>query len=475
MKLEKLTKIVPNEGLLRTLWGSSYEADVAASQQGQKKDVGQNELVTHLFAAAIKDNILHCISTLIGSQEHRGTCKKLLRKIQQYATRNGAEHGLESAQIEKIVSMCSEASKKGGSKKQSGILTVRLTNSDQHQPMQKPKTESGQASVSTNEKAKRSNDPSALAITLPSQFDQFPEEWCTFDQLEGKAMVLKSSREIGHKIIDEIKRREKTDPSITCLTKKDATSSEIASRYNPPYDAFRAGRDIPGAFFNGSDVHTDLQKFLLTGCPKGPQDTADFFDTVLHQGIRIMISLNQHEEPKSRYYDFWENARLKTLNLRDGWSLEKIYEKILAEYDAGNDGDRVPKIIESTLIATKGDQQIELKHFHYDGWRDKFPMPSERLLSTLYERIEQDNPSPGTPIAINCKGGVGRSGTVAVGFYLRRYIDKNLAEGEKSRVNIPEIIYREFRRRRSGIIGQPTQLAQVYSMASRYYLQRKAR
>ena len=41
--------------------------------------------------------------------------------------------------------------------------------------------------------------------------------------------------------------------------------------------SYRAGREIEGAFFNGSDVNTDLQNFLLLGCPRGPKDTRRFF------------------------------------------------------------------------------------------------------------------------------------------------------------------------------------------------------
>ena len=42
-------------------------------------------------------------------------------------------------------------------------------------------------------------------------------------------------------------------------------------------------------------------------------------------------------------------------------------------------------------------------------------------------------------------------------------------------MNMPEIIYREFRRRRSGIIGRPSQLAQVYSGAAKYYRRKQGK
>ena len=143
------------------------------------------------------------------------------------------------------------------------------------------------------------------------------------------------------------------------------------------------------------------------GCPKGPKDTGDFFDTAIQQKVRVIVSLNDDGEANSRYHNFWENERLCTLVLRDGWTIQKVSERILDQKPSEIPGGRDPRIVESTLIATKGDEKREITHFHYAGWHDKSPMPSEELLSTLYDRIEEINKkegiTPQTPLSPTAK------------------------------------------------------------------------
>ncbi len=440
MKLEKLQEMILDTHLQEALWGSSYAADRETAHRGEKRDVSQKDLVLHLFSSEHKEvDILLVVEALVSATTQKGSSHKLLAKIMHCAADDGEKkYGMSKELIDRIVTTIGSA------------------------PSNKPqKTEdAGAQSV-----------PALITpfLAVDVQYDQFPEQWCSFEDLYERSVRLKSTLSEGQGIIDEIKRRVQADPLIASLSTLESEGREGVSRFNPPYDVNRAARQIPGAYVNGSDVYTSLQNFLIMGCPRGARDTSDFFDTVLQQGIKVLVSLHQRDEAQERYHDFWENSRLETLTLRDGWSIKKVNETVLDQKEMEEGGTRVPRIVESTLLATRGEESVELTHLHYDGWRDKNPMPSEELLETLYRRVEMLSPSPKTPVAINCKGGVGRSGTCAVGLYVRRYIRKALVEGVDLRVNIPEIIYREFRRRRSGIIGQPTQLAQVYSMAAQYY------
>ena len=152
-----------------------------------------------------------------------------------------------------------------------------------------------------SKKSKNKETPLFDQVSTTIQYDQFLGEERSFEDLVKRAEELKAHPEIAGEIIEEIKRRVKLDPAITCLTSSVAKSMRgIASNSNPPYDEYRAGREIEGAFFNGSDVHTDLQNFLLFGCPRGPKDTADFFDTVIQQKIRVIVSLNERGEPRKQ-------------------------------------------------------------------------------------------------------------------------------------------------------------------------------
>jgi protein tyrosine phosphatase len=91
-------------------------------------------------------------------------------------------------------------------------------------------------------------------------------------------------------------------------------------------------------------------------------------------------------------------------------------------------------------------------------------------LQALLDEMEQSNPSREIPIAINCISGVGRTGTIAVSYYLRREIDAQLASGtslDDIRVNIPEVIYK-FRIQRPYTAGRALQLVQLYSVLASY-------
>lgn len=460
MKLKPFQKIIPDQDVQRALWGQSYDADVAAVQHGENREKGQPELVSNLFKSDY-NVVCRAISFFVHPEARKGSCEKLLAKIGKYADKKGEACGLNREQVKEIIGLCSSGRDDIASVRKRSIPVPNLGEEPARKMLTTKPCEPALPPLPF-----QGSIPQAPCAGVPLQFDQFPAEWCACETLGIRAAQLKNNLQEGEAIIEEIKRRVKMDPAIASLSRNDAAASEIASKHNAPYDAYRAGREIPGTFFNGSDVQTDLQNFLLFGCPRGAKDTSDFFDTVLRRGIRVIVSLNANGESRRRYFNFWENERLKTLTLRDGWSIEKVAERILAAEPTG-----FPKVVESTLLASKGDEKIELHHFHYDGWKDKQPMPSEGLLDILYRRIEEINPSPDPAIAINCRGGVGRTGTGAVGYYARRYVDRVLSTGTKQTVNIPEIIY-QFRKRRSGIIGQPSQLAQVYSLTYQYYQQK---
>src|SRR5207244_1443289 len=107
-----------------------------------------------------------------------------------------------------------------------------------------------------------------------------------------------------------------------------------------------------------------------------------------------------------------------------------------------------------------GQEKRTLTHLHYNAWRDGHPMPDEKLLHILHDRIQALNPSSKVPIAINCRAGVGRTGTIAVSHHLRQEIERQIAAGKNLddiRVNIPATVY-AFRKQRENVLRRASQL-----------------
>lgn len=500
MNLQTLFEIFP-PGELPSLLGSSYEADVEAVSQDNDRTIVIKDLAKNLFSSSRKDEAIPQVVMILNRQQsHFEECAKLKSELIQYAEENGTDIGLSPRHIKLIQSMRSAEGERSCSD-ESQLLSVHKveTSSRATDPfgVEDPPLDPSQPCVGQGSFQDESNTlltpleddgglmevgelpPNVEELQLgfpppiPVEYDKFPEEWCSFEELSERADILQQDYAKAMNIIDQIDERVKRDPAITSLSQNEYQIPGCLDRTYFPYDLYRAGRDIPGASIYGSDIHTDLQYFLLFGCPYTLQEASDLFDIILHQGIRVIVSLHQHDEPAGKMNDFFEDQRLISCKLRDGWLIRKISEKILDEDPLFQEGTCMPRIVESILLASKGVEQIRLRHFHYDGWQDGHPAPSESFLDELYRNIEPLL-SPKTPIAINCIGGVGRSGTFALGLYNRRYIDQCM-KGLERKINIPENLYREFRRRRAGVIRDPRQLAQVYSITAKYYQQVCAR
>ena len=221
----------------------------------------------------------------------------------------------------------------------------------------------------------------------------------------------------------------------------------------------------------------ERRNYLLSGCPKTAQEAGDLYDAALKQGVSLFVSTLEANEAPDRMNNFWTKEKLAQIPLRFGWKIEHVGNHLLAERAKEAKGTRTPQLIETCLIATKdGEEDRILTHIHYDAWRDHHAAPNEGLLLTLLARIERIQEAKETAFEVNCKGGVGRTGTVVISHYIRRKIDEELEKGvalDAIALNVPEITY-EFRKQRRGVLSHGSQLTQVYSIASAYYEQLKA-
>jgi protein tyrosine phosphatase len=396
MKLEKLQKIIPDQVL--------YNAIVGDLSPGTK--IKHDEIVRRTKIAGLIDKLLETLKTSLASGIQKGSCKKLIKKLQH----SDAPISLPSVPA----------------------------------PVSLPET--------------------------PEQFSLFPEEVVSISSLASKALEYKARHcEKSLALIDAIKARVAADPEIRALTQIDAKRPEflaIASQHNSPFDFNRLGRELPGVFLDASEVQTSVQTYLLSGLPRTLKTAQDYWDQIIVKGSRVVVSLHETGEAKSRCHDFWKEDRIKEMTFRDGWTL-RVTEPPVEDKGQGSG----PKIIETTYEASREGEKRTITHLHYDGWVDRSAIPDEDLFSTLVRRIKGLSSDREAPIAINCHGGIGRTGTLAVCYDLFKESEQQLATGttpDKVFVNVPERLY-ALRKQRASLIGQPTQFSQIPSVLSKLF------
>lgn len=313
-----------------------------------------------------------------------------------------------------------------------------------------------------------------------TEYGKFPEHTFTLPEL---LEVGKRLNQDGYKkaktLFKTMKAMIKQDPAITSLTKTDLElfPKEIRPKYNGPFDFNRFGRELNQVYLNASEVTFPEQKYILWGCPHNVSVVNHFFQQALEKNISVLVSTHQATEALDRSNAFWSADSVNNLSLNGGWKLEHLGGKALAEDTKPNEDGRIPRLVETTIRATKKNQERFITHLHYDGWKDRHPMPSLQLFDQLLDRMQELNPDPQIPVAINCVGGVGRTGTTAVSLLLRRKIDQRRKENgqdwlDSTTVNIPEIIY-EFRKQRESIVGNEKQFTQIHAAAHMYYQKSK--
>lgn len=298
--------------------------------------------------------------------------------------------------------------------------------------------------------------PPLLTRTSPEDRGTFPNEFKYLSAMKQRANELRA-RDFydARQILETMKEDEKSDPRMP----KD-------QEFN------RSGREL-GVTTHYSDVTTPYQSFRLGACPKTFEETSALFRVALEAHDSLFVSLHDEGEHKNdRNSDFWENASLDQTPI-PGWTVKKTQEVEVDRRPTEEDVQKVARIVESTLTATKneGEETRTLTHFRIIGWQDASPLPSEDLFYRLVKLIAQRCRPEDRPL-INCIGGIGRTGTTAVALYCIRFIDAQLAAGiklEDIRLNVPEIIYQLFRTQRHGLVGQTSHLAHLYAFLGQYY------
>jgi protein tyrosine phosphatase len=227
---------------------------------------------------------------------------------------------------------------------------------------------------------------------------------------------------------------------------------------------------------SANEVTTRHHKFLLFACPRKLEHVQWLFQYALKNRVSLFVSLLGEEEAPQLVNNFWKNNVLSKLPSIDGWKIQEVASHVIANNpQATNELGKHPEIIQTDITATKKGKTRTFTHLHFNGWCDRSPMPDEKLFATLIETIRARNPSPTQPIAINCRGGVGRTGTTAITLDLQKEIDCQLAVGKDPQnitINVADTIA-YFRKFRKGIVGQESHYAQIHSVIDDYVTKKR--
>lgn len=253
---------------------------------------------------------------------------------------------------------------------------------------------------------------------------------------------------------------------------KQKVQQQIGDRKGATFDFNRMGGEKSG--IGASVANVDGKKYILTACPKDIAGAGRFFDEALKLGTAIFVSTHESDEEEVKCPDFWKQRVIGDPVFAQNctWRIEHVAESIIATGVKEPNGAKEPRIIKSDLLAISSDgtQKIALTHLHYEGWRNREPMADERLFDVLFREVDQVHTDKTTPISINCKGGVGRTGVSAVLHSALSEIQRQVKEGcalGEAQVNIPQIIYSLKLQR--GIIEKPKQIAEIHAFLGNYF------
>ena len=302
-----------------------------------------------------------------------------------------------------------------------------------------------------------------------SQFEQVGSRLAERDGEEAKNLVLL------------IKTTLHNDPGYRSLTKHEARKPEFKQLIgkHAPYDFNRLIPQFnPQIFLNASLVYTPEQEFILTACPRIPEQVTELFMHFLNEAPkkRVWVSVLDSSEKSEYCNNFWKADFVKTLPLRNGWHLVHHKKTQLAQGDGFSAKGTKTELIQTTLVFSNGQEEKTLNHLHYNGWFDGCRCPDESLFIRLLEEMRTLNKqkdkkisSSEVPIYINCVAGIGRTGMTAVGYLCYKKINACPSkQRSEMTLNIPAMIY-ELRKQRGSLVTNYEHLSALYSFFGRYY------
>ncbi|MBS0636078.1 MAG: hypothetical protein JSS12_01070 [Verrucomicrobia bacterium] len=228
--------------------------------------------------------------------------------------------------------------------------------------------------------------------------------------------------------------------------------------------------DIPGC-----------QKSLYVPHPYSDALIGRYFDTVLAHKMPALITLCSPYEHKD-VVPFWEDREVVDPQGRP-ISCRKLSETVLYKSETMakvRDETRLtgvvpedfyPRVVERRLQITRGDEQFETVHLHYENWPDHQEAPDIEGLELLLDRKDALVGSREEMIMVNCKAAIGRSGAFFNADCGRGRVQALVEEGipfDQMSLNMGDMM-RKVRYFRPILSGNVSQLSQAMECIARYY------
>jgi hypothetical protein len=288
-------------------------------------------------------------------------------------------------------------------------------------------------------------------------FSQFPEEKCSLSEFEALSKNLERLAEMRMKV----HVRSQMDPEISKKRK-------LIHQFEKPSDGNR--------FLNYEGQLEDNQKLVLVPSPKRDiEDAKHYWEMVMEKKVPLMISLCSPCQWK-KILPFWRPETIKKISFDSGAKAKCVKTSILYTGDKkvlDKGKERTVKIVERVYkVTAKDGSKHKATHLHYLHWPDHEVAPDLAALDVLLKKRSEVLKSRDAPMAINCQGGVGRTGEIALFECCKNEIDNQRKRGvplDKISLNLAEIIY-GMRQFAPSLIGtEIEQLGQVCSLIDRYY------
>lgn len=218
----------------------------------------------------------------------------------------------------------------------------------------------------------------------------------------------------------------------------------------------------------------NVQKMILGGIPRRSlDDAAKYWQMIRETKAALMITLNSNGQ-WDQAKPFWKKKLAENLGLPiTRKSVEVLYksDKKITDKIDHQEKQVFVKIVKKTFDIT--DEQgltHQAVHLHYKHWPDHSRCPDLDALVTLLRERQAIVKDKSSPIVINCQGGVGRTGEMALLEFALNLLENQEKQGigwDKMTLNIAELIY-QMRKSQPTIIGSTIeQIQQVCHLLSR--------
>ncbi len=224
----------------------------------------------------------------------------------------------------------------------------------------------------------------------------------------------------------------------------------------------------------------DCTKFFFVPHPQDKKHLKHYLESIINHKVKVLVSLCSPYEAKE-IIPFWNGVEV------DGIRCEKVSEVIRYEGHTVSiirDSSRAkqvkdpasffPRIVERKICVTRGTEQHETVHLHYENWPDHQEAPDLDALNVLFDRKDSLLLHPDDICMLNCKATIGRSGLFFLADLGRKRLERMLQDGVpqgEMKMSIVDLLL-EGRRFRPLLSPNPVQLAQVLEIIGKHYEER---